>query len=464
MFPLPGWVVANLQFDPNRPARLWAALRGVFGGGAVARSDDLGRSWEMRSQRPDDVVFSLALVPGEDGRLFLGARTGVWGSTDGGVNWRQLSGGHPDLVEVSSLLVHPQHPQTVLAGTYRRAFRSDDGGATWRGVFDGMVLDSQVFTLNAVPGAADQVWASTCGWVYKSDDLGAHWTRMREGLFERRTPAFTACQRPPARGTVAGVYVYDNQGGTGRAARATTFGLVVGTTPSGRRWCCWAPRAGGGLALTERRLELLPSLAASRGERLGAGEGPRLRSGVGAHGGPSPAYTACMAAATAWCHELSRSHSAGARHGRRRSVGANEGGYVLPPRRHLAAVCRRLPATRVERWLAADGRVVARNAGPLSSARAGRFVAVTLPRPPWSAAVQKRRAGMVAGAGGAWQLATRGEAARRSRGRVSWQPRRPAVRQRRHGVWSAARRRALARAPQARGRVPRYGDRDYPRC
>src|SRR5581483_10934570 len=142
-FPLTGWVVAALEFDPNHPHRVWAALRGVFGGGAVVRSDDLGRSWELRTMRPDDEVFALALVPGEEGRVLIGTRSGVWGSTDDGAHWKHLSQGQPDLVEVSSLLVHPGSPQTVLAGTFRRAFRSDDGGATWRGVFDGMVLDTE---------------------------------------------------------------------------------------------------------------------------------------------------------------------------------------------------------------------------------------------------------------------------------------------------------------------------------
>src|ERR1044071_1294884 len=37
--PFPGWVVSRLDFDPNRPQRLWAALRGVWGSGQVALSD-----------------------------------------------------------------------------------------------------------------------------------------------------------------------------------------------------------------------------------------------------------------------------------------------------------------------------------------------------------------------------------------------------------------------------------------
>ena len=45
----PGWVVSSLKFDPNRPSRLWVALRGVWGGGSVASSDDFGKTWNSRA-------------------------------------------------------------------------------------------------------------------------------------------------------------------------------------------------------------------------------------------------------------------------------------------------------------------------------------------------------------------------------------------------------------------------------
>jgi photosystem II stability/assembly factor-like uncharacterized protein len=63
--PFPGWVVSKLVFDPNRPARLWVALWGVWGSGQVAYSDDLGKSWSARiAGLPDEPVYTLALVPG----------------------------------------------------------------------------------------------------------------------------------------------------------------------------------------------------------------------------------------------------------------------------------------------------------------------------------------------------------------------------------------------------------------
>lgn len=224
--PFPGWVVGTLRFDPNRPERLWAGLWGIWGGGLVAFTDDLGSTWTLRSDGlpPGDQIYALAHVPGVAGRLFVATRTGVWKSDDDGVTWTKASAAEPRLIHVSSLLVDGADPNRILAGTWRRAFRSDDGGATWREAPDGMVLDSEVFTLNPVPGRPGELWASTCGWVYRGEDFGRRWTRVTEGFRERRTPSFLVVS--PERllaGTVAGLHLSTDGG---RSFRRTSDGRL----------------------------------------------------------------------------------------------------------------------------------------------------------------------------------------------------------------------------------------------
>ncbi len=230
--PFPGWVVSALAFDPNPGAtphgRLWAGLRGIWGSGHVAFSDDLGKSWVSRGEGlSGQPVYSLALVPGREGRIYAGTLDGVWGTSDGGRSWAKLTGDLPELAKVTSLLVVPGEPETVIAGTWRRAYRSTDGGVTWQGVFDGMHLDSEVFTLvpTLQPG---EVWASTCNWVYQSLDEGKSWTRFVAGMDERRATSFDVL--PWGRlltGTVAGLYASDDGGrhwslksGTGLSVQA----------------------------------------------------------------------------------------------------------------------------------------------------------------------------------------------------------------------------------------------------
>ncbi|HEX9943189.1 MAG TPA: YCF48-related protein [Thermoanaerobaculia bacterium] len=254
--PFPGWVVGHLRFDPNRPSRLWAALRGVWGGGHVAFSDDLGKSWISRAQGlPNEPVYTLALVPGREGRIYAGTATGVWGTDDGGASWRALTSDLPEVQKVTSLMVDPAQPDTVIAGTWRRAYRSDDGGRTWAGVFEGMVLDSEVFTLTPVPDRAGEIWASTCGWVYRTQDRGGKWERFKDGFEERRTTSFAVL--PNGRllaGTVAGLHISDDGGKTfrrvgdpGISVLAIAFHpahperLILGTEGSG----AWISEDGG---------------------------------------------------------------------------------------------------------------------------------------------------------------------------------------------------------------------------
>ena len=254
-FSFAGWVVSSLRWDPNHAGRLWVALWGVWGGGQVAFSDDLGKSWAARSAGlPAEPVYSLALAPGRQGRIYAGTLSGVYGSEDDGAGWRQLTGAEADIQKVTSLVVDPSRPDTVIAGTWRRAYRSDDGGHTWTGIFEGMVLDTEVFSFTPVPEHPGEIWASSCGWVYQTVDHGDHWVRFKD-FEERRTLSFAVA--PDGRllaGTVSGVFVSADGGKSWRrlsdpALSVTAIALhparpdriLVGTEGSG----IWISTNGG---------------------------------------------------------------------------------------------------------------------------------------------------------------------------------------------------------------------------
>lgn len=213
--PFPGWVVTALRFDPNRPSRLWVGLRGIYTGGFVASSDDYGKSWNSRANGlpREEPVYTLALVPGKEGRIYAGTLSGVYATENSGDSWQRLTADVADMQKVTSLMIDPDQPDSVIAGTWRRAYRSEDAGKSWGGVFDGMVLDSEVFSLVPVADHPGEIWASTCGWVYHTLDRGKKWERTKDGFEERRTTSFAAL--PSGRllaGTVAGLHVSDDGG------------------------------------------------------------------------------------------------------------------------------------------------------------------------------------------------------------------------------------------------------------
>ncbi len=264
--PFPGWVVSNLRFDPNRPTRIWAALRGIWGGGHVASTDDYGKTWisRVRGGLPaEEPVYTLALVPGHEGRVYAGTLSGVYGTEDGGESWQRLTADLPNMQKVTSLLVDADHPESVIAGTWRQAYKSDDAGKTWAGVFQGMVLDSEVFTLTPIPGQPGTIWATTCGWVYRTLDGGAKWERFKDGFEERRTPSFAAL--PSGRllaGTVAGLHVSDDGGKSWRRVGDPGISILsIAVHPSQPNRVIFGTEGSGAWISEDGGLTLRPSTA-----------------------------------------------------------------------------------------------------------------------------------------------------------------------------------------------------------
>ncbi|MBL8067131.1 MAG: hypothetical protein JNM28_01660 [Armatimonadetes bacterium] len=179
-------------------------LSGKNSGGGP--TEDYAGMWEFMGPRdlaaPYRIYFGLSPVNGRanavafnplDPQTFYigGSNGGVWKTTDGGVNWSTTSDGWP-LMGVSSLAVHPNNPDIVLAGTGDfyggdvtgiGVMRSTDAGATWvrtglnmgSSYIPGLAFDPD--TPNVVLAVAGRTGGATRG-VYRSTDSGQNWTEV----------------------------------------------------------------------------------------------------------------------------------------------------------------------------------------------------------------------------------------------------------------------------------------------
>jgi photosystem II stability/assembly factor-like uncharacterized protein len=210
--PFPGYVVDALVMD--RSGRLWAACWGLWGGGAIAVSDDGARTWNRRDAGLEDFsVRAIAIDPHDEDFIIAGGLTGVYRSTDGGETWEKLS----DQDNVESLAIDPRNRNRIYVGTWRQGWRTDDGGKTWSLINNGMVLDTDMFSITVNAQNPDDMWVATCGWVYNTQNGGDIWTRYRDGFNNRRIHdvEIDPCDADSLfAGSVAGLYRSNDRGKT----------------------------------------------------------------------------------------------------------------------------------------------------------------------------------------------------------------------------------------------------------
>src|SRR5262245_19960895 len=126
----------NFTFRLMRPSMaLFVLMSGLSAG---ARSKAEGASWSAISTGLVSLdVRTLAIDPVNASIIYAGSRAGVFKSTDGGANWRQI--GLPGNV-IAALKIDSANPNVLYAGivleggchfSNRRLFKSSDGGANW---------------------------------------------------------------------------------------------------------------------------------------------------------------------------------------------------------------------------------------------------------------------------------------------------------------------------------------------
>ena len=220
-----GWEIYHLKGSPVDPNRIYASQSSGWFGQVVHRSDDGGQSWQTVGNQ-----FTYDGVPGThqwyDGTphpweftrvwhfepsltdadtVFAGAEdAALFRSTDGGMNWHELSGlrGHgtgplwqPGAggMCLHTILLDPTNPQRIfIAISAAGAFRTDDGGQSWTPINQGLVSDyipdpnaqvgHCVHHVALHPSRPDVLFMQKHWDVMRSDDAGNNWYEISGNL------------------------------------------------------------------------------------------------------------------------------------------------------------------------------------------------------------------------------------------------------------------------------------------
>jgi photosystem II stability/assembly factor-like uncharacterized protein len=203
-----GQQIPAIAIDPGNPNRVFAAVlghpygpndeRGVF------RSTDGGATWQKVLYKDEDTgARDVIFDPSNPRKLYAvlwaarqfpweananGPGSGIYVSTDGGSNWRQLLLGLPtfeDGLGPMSMAIAPSNPRRMYARTDSKKgggfYRSDDAGENWRIMSAEQRVIGRGTDTSAIrvdPKNPDVVYTANTS-TYRSTDGGATFTAIK---------------------------------------------------------------------------------------------------------------------------------------------------------------------------------------------------------------------------------------------------------------------------------------------
>jgi uncharacterized protein (TIGR03437 family) len=202
--------IGSYVLDPSHPQRMY------YGTYRLYRSLDGGGLWQPispdlteapRGTAPGNTIFTISAIavsPADPDTIYTGAVSGaVFGTTDGGKTWNDLTTGLP-FRSVTHVTTDPVDPATVYV-TYSgfaipgepasgHVFKSADGGNTWTDI-SGDLPDLPVDDLVIDPDLPDTLYLGTDLGAMVSSDGGNSWTVLGSNL-PRAAVASLALHRP----------------------------------------------------------------------------------------------------------------------------------------------------------------------------------------------------------------------------------------------------------------------------
>jgi photosystem II stability/assembly factor-like uncharacterized protein len=223
------WSLANNGIPSTYVIYSWAQMGDTIYGGSYGyglfMTDDDGANWTQVSNGfplGGPPLYGSLFVYGmlaNGNTIYAGTSTGIYKSTNRGINWSSSNTGMPSGMWATAFAVTPGH---VIAGTHTEGFFvSTDGGNSWTASntgyhnWPGTSLPHGYARVNEMAVIGTDVLAATFNGMYRSTNSGASWMDSNEGILATDITAFATSSNAIFAGTNwTGVYVSTDQGGT----------------------------------------------------------------------------------------------------------------------------------------------------------------------------------------------------------------------------------------------------------
>ncbi|MBI2269911.1 MAG: T9SS type A sorting domain-containing protein [Bacteroidetes bacterium] len=199
--------IVSMAVEPNNQQLMYVGSPG----GGLWKSVNAGLSWVPLTDQANMSIWSIAIDPIDNNKVYVGNTSGLIKSSDGGITWVSATGsqGTP-----RRILIHPTNTNQIWAASTSGIFYSSNSGLTFSKV---SALSTE--DIDFKPGDPSTMYA--CGNDFQlSTDGGLTWTKITSGIIAAERMRMDVTPAAPQN-----IYLLQKKGsGFGRIYRSVDSG------------------------------------------------------------------------------------------------------------------------------------------------------------------------------------------------------------------------------------------------